>query len=90
MTDTTITVRVSSELKDKLEHIARATRRSKSFLANEAIARYVETEEEIIAGIEEAIQEIEAGKGIPHEQVVAEAHALIALASKRRSVRDKR
>lgn len=83
MTDTTITVRVSTELKDKLEHIAKATRRSKSFLANEAIARYVETEEEIIAGIEEALEDVKAGRTIPHEQVVREAKAIIKNARRR-------
>ncbi|WP_342362928.1 CopG family ribbon-helix-helix protein [Terrarubrum flagellatum] len=83
MTDTTITVRVSSELKDKLEHIAKATRRSKSFLANEAIARYVETEAEIIAGIEEGLEDVKAGRVIPHEQVVREAKAIIENARRR-------
>ena len=77
MTDTTITVRVSTELRDRLERIAQATRRSKSFLANEAIARYVESEAEIIEGILEGLAELDAGKGIPHEEVMAEIDAML-------------
>ena len=43
MTDsTTMTVRLSRELKGKLERLAESTRRSKSYLAAEAIAEYVE------------------------------------------------
>lgn len=77
MTDTTITVRVPTELRDRLERIAQATRRSKSFLAKEAIERYVETESEIIEGILEALAELDAGKGIPHDEIVAEIDIML-------------
>jgi predicted transcriptional regulator len=39
---TTMTVRLSQELKDKLERLAESTKRSKSYLAAEAIAEYVD------------------------------------------------
>ena len=76
MTDTTITVRVSTELRDRLEAIAKETRRSKSFLSNEAIERFVENEEEIIAGIKEAMKEMDEGKWIAHEDVMREIDAM--------------
>ncbi|WP_081980900.1 CopG family ribbon-helix-helix protein [Neosynechococcus sphagnicola] len=42
-TSETVTVRLSPEIKSKLEALAQSTRRSKSWLAAEAIALYVES-----------------------------------------------
>jgi predicted transcriptional regulator len=78
MTDTTITVRVSTELRNRLEAIAKETRRSKSFLSNEAIERYVESEEEFIESIKQGMKELDEGKGIPHEEVMREIDEMIA------------
>ena len=39
---TTMTVRLSKDLKGKLERLAESTKRSKSYLAAEAIAEYVD------------------------------------------------
>jgi predicted transcriptional regulator len=77
MTGTTITVRVSTELRSRLEAISKETRRSKSFLSNEAIERYVESEEEIISGIKQAMKEMDEGKWIAHEDVMREIDELI-------------
>jgi predicted transcriptional regulator len=82
MTDTTITVRVSTELRDRLEVIAKETRRSKSFLSNEAIERYVESEEEYIESIKQGLKELDEGKGIPHEEVMREIDEIIAEAER--------
>ena len=49
-TTATMTIRVSSETKRKLERLAADTRRCKSFLAAEAVSAYVERELEIIDG----------------------------------------
>lgn len=70
MTDTTITVRVSTELRDRLEAIAKETRRSKSFLSNEAITRYVENEEELIESIKQGMRDIDEGRFVTHEEAV--------------------
>jgi predicted transcriptional regulator len=78
MTDTTITVRVSTELRNRLEAIAVETRRSKSFLSNEAIERFVESEEEYIESIKQGMKELDEGKGIPHEEVMREIDEIIA------------
>jgi predicted transcriptional regulator len=82
MTDTTITVRVSTELRNRLEAIAVETRRSKSFLSNEAIERFVETEEEFIESIRQARKDVAEGRGIPHEQVMREIDEMIAEAER--------
>ena len=55
----TMTVRLDRDIKHRLERLAEATRRSKSFLAAEAIRDYVELNEWQIAEVESAIQEAE-------------------------------
>ncbi|TCU14023.1 putative transcriptional regulator [Rhizobium sullae] len=82
---TTMTIRVSPETKSKLERIAADTRRSKSFLAAEAISAYVERELEIIDGIKRGMADAEAGRVIPHEQAVAEMREVIADAKRRKA-----
>ena len=57
-----VTVRVDAELKSKLEALARSTKRSKSYLAAEAIAAYVALNEWQIAEIEAGIAEFETGR----------------------------
>jgi predicted transcriptional regulator len=57
----TMTVRLARDIKTRLEQLARATQRSKSFLAAEAIRDYLELNEWQIAEIESAVQEAERG-----------------------------
>jgi RHH-type transcriptional regulator, rel operon repressor / antitoxin RelB len=51
----TVTVRLSIEVKQKLEALAARTRRSKSWLAAEAISAYVEAQSWQIEQIETAV-----------------------------------
>ncbi len=57
---TTMTVRLEDEIKDRLESLAEATQRSKSFLAAEAIRAYVENNEWQIGEIQAALREADA------------------------------
>jgi predicted transcriptional regulator len=82
MTTSTMTIRVSTTVKEKLERLAHDTRRSKSFLAAEAVTAYVERELEIIEGIQRGLSDVEAGRVVPHAQVMAEARQIIADAKK--------
>jgi predicted transcriptional regulator len=75
---TTLTVRVPVALKEQLGELAGATRRSNSFLATEAITEYVESELAFAASIEQARADIKAGRGIPHEDVLARVKSMIA------------
>ena len=58
---TTMTVRMESAVKNRLDKLAKATKRSKSFLAAEAIRQYVETNEWQIQEIRSALAEADAG-----------------------------
>lgn len=60
MESAVLTVRLNHDTKEKLEQLANATHRTKSFLAVEAINRYLEIEAWQIAEIEQAL--IEADK----------------------------
>jgi predicted transcriptional regulator len=82
---TTMTIRVSPEVKQKLDRIATDTRRSKSFLAGEAVAAYVDRELEIIDGIKRGMADAAAGRVVPHDQAMAELYGVIDAAEARRA-----
>ena len=67
---TTITIRVEQEVKDRLEGQAEIQNRSKSYLANQAIEEYLNTQEWQVEGIKKAIQSLDVGKGVPHQEVM--------------------
>ena len=71
MESAVLTLRVNNETKDKLDKLASATHRSKSFLAAEAINRYLEIEALQIAEIEQAMIEADKGDFASDEQVTA-------------------
>ena len=58
---TTISIRLDETVKERLDHLADATHRSKSFLAAEAIRAYVDLNEWQIGEIKSALQEADAG-----------------------------
>lgn len=65
----TISLRIDAELGERLERLANETRRTKSFLAVEAIREYVELQEWQILGIRDAMAQADAGELVDHEQV---------------------
>ncbi|MET0599501.1 MAG: ribbon-helix-helix protein, CopG family [Mesorhizobium sp.] len=83
-TTTTISIRISSDLKDKLDRLAKGTQRSNSFLAARAIETYVDRELEIVEGILRGIEDVKAGRVVPHEEVMAEARRMIGEVEKQR------
>jgi predicted transcriptional regulator len=80
----TMTIRLDHEVKKKLTRLAEGTRRSKSYLAAEAVAVYVDRELEIIEGIRRGLADLEAGRVLPHEEAVTEIDAVIGAAEARR------
>jgi RHH-type rel operon transcriptional repressor/antitoxin RelB len=64
-----LSVRLDTSTKQRLDALATQTRRSKSFLAAEAIAAYVESEEWQLGEIGTAILELDAGLEVRHERV---------------------
>ena len=66
---TTLSVRLDADTKKRLEALAKRARRSKSFLAAEAIAAFVEAESWQLDEIQAAIKELDEGRGVPHQEV---------------------
>ena len=66
---TVVTARIDAALKAKLEALAQRTKRSKSYLAAEAIAAYVELNEWQIAEIEAGIAELDSGEVLSGDEV---------------------
>ncbi len=59
---TTMTIRLEDDTRDRLDKLAEATQRSRSFLAAEAIREYVELNEWQVGEIRAAIDEADRGE----------------------------
>jgi len=68
-TTETLSIRIDSETKKRLDALSKQSRRSKSFLAADAITRYVESEEWQLGEIHAGIADLEAGREVNHEKV---------------------
>jgi predicted transcriptional regulator len=65
----TFTVRVPVDLKKRLDRLAKAAERSRSWVATHALQHYVEAQEWQLAEIEQGLRDEEEGRVIPHEKV---------------------
>lgn len=65
----TMSLRLSAELKNKLELLAEATGRNKSVLAIEALDKYLETESWQIKAIQDGLKQANEGKFVSHSEV---------------------
>ena len=66
---TTLSLRVDEETRERLEVLAKRGRRSKSFLAAEAIAAYVEAESWQLDEIAVGLDDLEQGRAVEHDVV---------------------
>lgn len=82
-TSTTMTIRLDPTLKDRLGRLAEGTRRSRSFLASEAVETYVDRELAILEGIERGLADAQAGRTVSHADAMAQLDAVIEEAEKR-------
>lgn len=69
MSSIIVSVRINPASKKRLEKLAKSTGRSRSFLAAEAINEYLDLNEWQVAGIVKAVESLDRGEGIAHEQV---------------------
>lgn len=66
----TMTVRIAPELNEKLDALASDTKRSKAFLASEAISAYVDRNAWQVARIKASLEDAQSGTpGVPHAAV---------------------
>jgi predicted transcriptional regulator len=76
----TMTIRLPEIIKNKLEDLARATERSKAYLAAKAIEEFITTQEWQIQAIQAAVKEADSpqAKFIEHDVVVKNIQARMA------------
>jgi predicted transcriptional regulator len=73
---TTLTVRLDRSVKKRLAAVAARTRRSKSFLAAEAIEEYLAVQEWQIDAIKKGIEAADRGELVSHDRVKAWVRSL--------------
>ena len=67
-----ISFRISSKKVDELERLAKATDRPRSWHIEQALDSYLDVQAWQIAQIEKSMAEMDAGQGIPHEEIKKE------------------
>jgi RHH-type rel operon transcriptional repressor/antitoxin RelB len=65
----TLSIRIDAATKKRLDALSKRSKRSKSFLAAEAIAAYVESEEWQLGELQAGIAELESGQEVSHDKV---------------------
>jgi predicted transcriptional regulator len=73
----TLNIRLPAETLRRLDAVAAATRRTRSFIANEALETWIARESAIIEDIRIGLEESRTGKTIPHEQAMRNLDAAI-------------
>jgi predicted transcriptional regulator len=67
----TTTVRLDDKILDRVDGLAKVLSRSRSWVINQAIDRFLEYEEWFVREVEDGLAEVEKGEVASHEEVVA-------------------
>jgi predicted transcriptional regulator len=75
-----LTVRVKPDTRTRLDNLARITRRSKSYVIEEALEQYLDVNEWQIKGIQDALLEAEIPGAVfeDHDELLAKWEAKVA------------
>lgn len=65
----TLSIRIDPETKKRLDALSKRSKRSKSFLAAEAITAFVDSEEWQLGEIGDGVAELDSGQTVSHEKV---------------------
>lgn len=80
----TITARIPAALAKKLEAYAKAARRTRSWVVEDILDRYVDGEIAFVEAVNVGLRELDAGLGIPHEEAMRQVRAHIAMRKRER------
>jgi predicted transcriptional regulator len=75
--DIAIEAPIPVELNDALAQLASARRKRKSTLVREALAAFVQSEQEFAAAVEEGRADVRAGRVVDHADVMREIRELL-------------
>lgn len=70
-TRSVVTFHTTPEVKKRLDVLAKVTDRSRSFLTNEAVLRYLSEEEDFVRDVEAGLAEAKRGELIEHDEAAA-------------------
>lgn len=73
----TLTLRVSEDLKDKLSRFAEETHRTPSAVAERGLEIFLDRELEMMAAIDEGLEDFRLGRTVSHEDAMARIRATI-------------
>lgn len=74
---TLITIRVPAAMKERFDWMAGVMKRPRNYVLVEALQRYLDQEEWQLQDILEALDEAAREEGIPHDQVMQDAWAIV-------------
>ncbi len=66
-----LTVRIDEDMNKRLNNLAKATTRTRSFIAAEAIRAFLDLNEWQVQAIQKGIHDAEKGRVVDHEKVVS-------------------
>lgn len=84
---TLVTIRVPVEMKEHFEWMAQVMMRSRNHVFMEALQRYLDQEQWQLKDILDAMDEAAQEDGIPHDEVMRDAGAIVERASAARKTR---
>ena len=67
----TTTVRLDDKMLDRVDGLAKVLSRSRSWVINKAIDRFLEYEEWFVQEVKDGLAEVEKGEVADHEEVIA-------------------
>ena len=80
-----VSIRVPADVIEKLDKVAAILERPRSWVILRAIRQYLADEGQEVLDVQEGIEELERGEGIPIEDVLAEMDEIIAKAEAKRA-----
>ena len=83
MTDRTASFRTDSDKLVRVDRLAKAMDRSRSWLINDALERYLDYEEWFRKAVADGMEDIENGRTVAHEDVIAEARKIVSSVTKK-------
>jgi predicted transcriptional regulator len=74
----TLSARVPEDVRDQVDTLAKALKRDRAWIVEQAVRRYLADETQFIAAVAQGRAEIAAGHFVTHEDVTAELDAIEA------------
>jgi predicted transcriptional regulator len=71
------TLRMPEDIKEKLGALAKQQDRSVGYLINTAVKRMIDDHEAMLDAVNEGLAQLDAGQGIPHDEVMRRGRAII-------------